>query len=49
MVLLGDISQVEARFELFGDSINLNARQVHGLCRMYHRHQNLLRHTQWYF
>jgi hypothetical protein len=26
MVLLGDVGQVEARFHLFGDSINLNTR-----------------------
>jgi hypothetical protein len=26
MVLLGDVGQVEARFSLFGDSINLKAR-----------------------
>jgi hypothetical protein len=26
MVLLGDVSQVEARFGLFGDSANLDAR-----------------------
>jgi hypothetical protein len=32
MVLLGDIGQVEARFGPFGDSINLDARWVHGLC-----------------
>jgi hypothetical protein len=31
MVLLGDGGQVEARFGLFGDSVNLGARQVHGL------------------
>ena len=37
MVLLVDEAQVEARFGLFGDSANLDARLVHGLCRMYHR------------
>jgi hypothetical protein len=36
MVLLGDLGQVEARFGSFGDSINLNARYVHGLRQMYH-------------
>jgi hypothetical protein len=30
-VLLSDIAQVEARFGLFGDSVNLDARLVHGL------------------
>jgi hypothetical protein len=31
MVLLHDVGQVEARFGPFGDSVNLNAREVHGL------------------
>jgi hypothetical protein len=31
MVLLGDEAQVKARFGPFGDSANLDARQVHGL------------------
>jgi hypothetical protein len=30
MVLLGDEAQVDARFGLFGDSTNFDARQVHG-------------------
>jgi hypothetical protein len=34
MILLGDVAQVEACFSLFGDSGNLNARNVHGLCRI---------------
>ena len=37
MVLLGDEAQLEARFGPFGDSANLDARLVHGLCRTYHR------------
>jgi hypothetical protein len=49
MVVLGDISQVEARFGLFGDIVNLGVRFVYGLCRMYHGHGNLFRHTRWYF
>jgi hypothetical protein len=36
MVLLGNEAQVKARFSLFGDSVNLNARWVGGLHRMYH-------------
>jgi hypothetical protein len=36
MVLLGDDAQVDAWFSLFGDSANLEERQLHGLCRMYH-------------
>ena len=35
MVPLGDVAQVEARFSLFGDSANLDARSVHGLLRTY--------------
>ena len=31
MVLLGDEAQLEARFGPFGDSANLDARDVHGL------------------
>jgi hypothetical protein len=31
MELLGDVGQVEARFNLFGDSVNLGTRLVHGL------------------
>jgi hypothetical protein len=37
MVLLGDVGQVEAYFVLFGNTINLEARKVHGLCQMYHK------------
>jgi hypothetical protein len=37
MVLQGDEAQVEARFGSFGDTANLDARQVHGLHQMYHR------------
>jgi hypothetical protein len=33
MVLLHDMGQVEACFGPFGDSVNLNTRWVHGLCR----------------
>jgi hypothetical protein len=32
MVLLGDVGQVKACFGPFRDSVNLDARQVHGLC-----------------
>ena len=31
MVLLGDEAQVEARFGLFGDTTNLDTRQVQGM------------------
>ena len=45
MVLLGDEAQLEARFGLFGDSANLDARLVHGLRRTYHRLKNRFGHT----
>ena len=31
MVLLGDVGEVESRFCLFGDSVNLDTRLVHSL------------------
>ena len=37
MVLLGDEAQVESSFSPFRDSVSISARQVHGLCQMYHR------------
>jgi hypothetical protein len=48
MVLVGDVGQVEARFGLFGDSVNLGARWVHGLHQMCHGHGNRFGHTRWY-
>jgi hypothetical protein len=47
MVLLGDEAQVEARFRPFGDSGNLDARQVYGLHRAYLRLENLFVRTGW--
>ena len=47
MVLLCDVGQVEARFGPFGDSVNLNARWVHGLCRTCNRLRNYFGRTQW--
>jgi hypothetical protein len=40
LVLLGYVCQVEAHFGLFRDSVNLSARWVHDLRRMYHGHGN---------
>ena len=37
MELLGYTVQVQARFSLFGDSVDLDARYVHGLRQMHHR------------
>ena len=33
IVLLGDVHEVQARFSSFGDSVNLDAREVLGLSR----------------
>jgi hypothetical protein len=46
MELLGDVGHVEARFGLFGDSANLDTRNVHGLRRTYQRLKNHFGHTQ---
>jgi hypothetical protein len=40
MVLVGDVGHVESFFSSFGDTYNLGARLVHGLCRTYHRLRN---------
>jgi hypothetical protein len=40
--------QVEACFASFGDSVNLDARQLHGLRWMYNGHENHFAHTRWY-
>jgi hypothetical protein len=48
MALLGDEAQVEAHFDLFGDSTNLDSRLVHGLYHMYHSLRNYFGRTQWY-
>ena len=39
--LLGDVGHVEPRFDLFGDSISVGARQVDGLRQTYHRLRKL--------
>jgi hypothetical protein len=36
-VTLGDLGHVDSRFGLFGDSVSVSARQVHGLRQTYHR------------
>jgi hypothetical protein len=48
MVLLGDEAQMDARFGLFGDCANLDARLVHHLRRMYHRLGNRFGRAPWY-
>ena len=47
VVLLGDEGQMEARFGLFGDSANLDARLAHGLRRTYHKPENRFGPTRW--
>jgi hypothetical protein len=46
MELLGDVGHVEARFGIFGDSANLDTRNVHGLRITYQRLKNRFGHTQ---
>jgi hypothetical protein len=48
MVLLRDVDEVEARFSLFGDSINLDARWVQGLRGTCNRLRNHFEPTWWY-
>ena len=45
MVLLGQGAQVKARFGLFGDSANLDARYIHGLNGTYDMLRNKLGRT----
>ena len=40
MELLDDVCDMKSRFDLFGDSVSFDARQVHDLCRMHHRLTN---------
>ena len=40
MELLGYTGQVEAHFSPFGDSVDLDARKVHGLRQIHHRLRN---------
>ena len=39
---------MEAHFCLFGDSVNLDGRQVHGLRQMHYRFRNHFGFTRWY-
>jgi hypothetical protein len=40
MELLCDLGCVESRFGLFGVSVSVGARCVHGMRQTYHRHGN---------
>jgi hypothetical protein len=48
MELLGDLGHVESRFGLFEDSVSVGARQLQGLCQMYHMLENHFGHTRWF-
>ena len=45
MLLLGEEAQVEGRFDLFGDTTNLDARWVNGLHGTYHMLRNPFERT----
>jgi hypothetical protein len=47
MVLLGDEAQVKACFDLFGDSTNLDAREVYGFRRTYIGLEIIFGRTRW--
>ena len=47
MVLIANIGQEEAHFDLFGDSVNLIARYMYGLRQTYHRLRNHFGCIQW--
>jgi hypothetical protein len=47
MLLLCDVGQAEARFGPFRDSVNLDARQVHGLRQTCNRHINSFGRTRY--
>ena len=47
MELLGDVGHVESHLFLFGDSVSVGARLVHGFCQTYHRLRNRFGRTRW--
>jgi hypothetical protein len=49
MDLLGDVGQIEVHLGLFGDSVNLDTRYVHGLRRTCNRLRNHFGRTRWNF
>jgi hypothetical protein len=46
--LLGDVGHMESHLFLFGDSISVGARLVHGLLQVYHRLRNHFGRTRLY-
>jgi hypothetical protein len=47
MELLGDVGHMEPCFGLFGNSVSVSARKVHGLRQTYPRLENHFGCTQW--
>jgi hypothetical protein len=47
MELVSHVGRVESRFSLFGDSVRVSARLVHGLHQTYRRHRNRFGCTRW--
>jgi hypothetical protein len=47
MDLLGDVGQIEARFGTFRDSVNVDTRLVHGLCRTWNSLRNHFGRMRW--
>jgi hypothetical protein len=45
MELLGDVGHEKSYFFMFGYSISVGARLVHGLLQMYHQLRNHFGHT----
>jgi hypothetical protein len=48
MALLVDMGHVDSGLGLFGHSVSVGARQLHGLRQTYLRHINPFGRTQWY-
>jgi hypothetical protein len=47
MELLGDVGNMESRFDLFGDSVCAGGRLAHALQRTYCRLRNSIGGTRW--
>jgi hypothetical protein len=48
MELLGDMGHVEYRFGLFGGSVSVSGRKVHGSRQTYQMLKNYFGCTRWY-
>jgi hypothetical protein len=48
MEVLGDVGHVESHMFLFGDTVSVSTRLVHGLRQMYHWLRNHFGHTRLY-